>query len=64
MQGRDLDIHPDTLVETPERMGEAKQEILENKDVSHIIRSNLLVFCGSGALMVPGECKQCYNILW
>ncbi|XP_008313447.1 sorting and assembly machinery component 50 homolog B [Cynoglossus semilaevis] len=33
MQGRDLDIHPDTLVETPERMGEAKQEILENKDV-------------------------------
>ena len=34
MHGRDLGLHPDDLVETPEVEQEAKQEILENKDVS------------------------------
>lgn len=34
MHGRDLGINPDDLMETPEVEQEAKQEILENKDVS------------------------------
>lgn len=34
MHGRDLGVNPDDLVETPEIEQEAKQEILENKDVS------------------------------
>lgn len=34
MHGRDLGVNPDDLVETPELEQEAKQEILENKDVS------------------------------
>lgn len=34
MHGRDLGVSPDDLVETPEVEQEAKQEILENKDVS------------------------------
>lgn len=34
MHGRDLGVHPDDFVETPEMEQEAKQEILENKDVS------------------------------
>lgn len=34
MHGRDLGVTPDHLVETPEVEQEAKQEILENKDVS------------------------------
>lgn len=34
MHGRDLGVNPDDLVETPEVEQEAKQEILENKDVS------------------------------
>lgn len=33
MHGRDLGIHPDDFVEAPEVEQEAKQEILENKDV-------------------------------
>lgn len=32
MHGRDLGVSPDDLMETPEQ--EAKQEILENKEVS------------------------------
>lgn len=34
MHGRDLGVNPDDLMETPELEQEAKQEILENKDVS------------------------------
>lgn len=34
MHGRDLGVHPDDFVEAPEVEQEAKQEILENKDVS------------------------------
>ena len=34
MHGRDFGVNPDDLVETPEPENEAKQEILENKDVS------------------------------
>lgn len=34
MHGRDLGVNPDDMVETPEVEQEAKQEILENKDVS------------------------------
>lgn len=34
MHGRDLGVNPDDLVETAEVEQEAKQEILENKDVS------------------------------
>lgn len=34
MHGRDLGVNPDDLVETPEVERDAKQEILENKDVS------------------------------
>lgn len=34
MHGRDLGVKPDDFVETPEVEQEAKQEILENKDVS------------------------------
>lgn len=34
MHGRDLAVDPDHLVEAPEVEQEAKQEILENKDVS------------------------------
>uniref|UniRef100_A0A673C3F4 POTRA domain-containing protein n=1 Tax=Sphaeramia orbicularis TaxID=375764 RepID=A0A673C3F4_9TELE len=33
MHGRDLSVNPDDLVEAPETEQEAKQEILENKDV-------------------------------
>lgn len=33
MHGRDLGVHADDLVEAPEAEQEAKQEILENKDV-------------------------------
>ncbi|XP_070784820.1 sorting and assembly machinery component 50 homolog B isoform X2 [Enoplosus armatus] len=33
MHGRDLGVNPDDLVESPELEQEAKQEILENKDV-------------------------------
>lgn len=32
MHGRDLSVNPDDLMETPEH--EAKQEVLENKEVS------------------------------
>lgn len=35
MHGRDLGVNPDDLVEAPEPEQEGKQEILENKDVSH-----------------------------
>lgn len=34
MHGRDLGVNPDDLVDTPDVVQEAKQEILENKDVS------------------------------
>lgn len=34
MHGRDLGVNPDDLVDTSEVEQEAKQEILENKDVS------------------------------
>lgn len=34
MHGRDLGVNADDLVEAPEVEQEAKQEILENKDVS------------------------------
>lgn len=34
MHGRDLGVNPDDLVEAPQVEREAKQEILENKDVS------------------------------
>lgn len=34
MPGRDLGVNPDDMVESPEVEQEAKQEILENKDVS------------------------------
>lgn len=34
MHGRDLGVNPDDLLEPPEIEQEAKQEILENKDVS------------------------------
>lgn len=34
MHGRNLGVNPDDLMETPELEQEAKQEILENKDVS------------------------------
>lgn len=34
MHGRDLGVNPDDLVESPDAEQEAKQEILENKDVS------------------------------
>lgn len=34
MRGRDLRVNPDDLMETPESEQEAKQEILENKEVS------------------------------
>lgn len=34
MHGRDLGVNPDDLLETSEVEQEAKQEILENKDVS------------------------------
>lgn len=34
MHGRDLGVNPDDFMETPEVEQEAKQEILENKDVS------------------------------
>lgn len=34
MHGRDLGVNPDDLVDTPQVEQEAKQEILENKDVS------------------------------
>lgn len=33
MHGRDLGVNPDDLMETPELEQDAKQEILENKDV-------------------------------
>lgn len=36
MRGRDLGVNPDDFVETPEVEQEAKQEILENKDVSMV----------------------------
>lgn len=44
MHGRDWGINPDDLVETPEPEQEAKQEILENKDVgsSSIIKTALV----------------------
>lgn len=34
MHGRDLGVNPDDLVDAPDVAQEAKQEILENKDVS------------------------------
>lgn len=34
MHGRDLHVHPDDLMETPDQEQDSKQEILENKDVS------------------------------
>lgn len=34
MHGRELGVNTDDLVETPDVEQEAKQEILENKDVS------------------------------
>lgn len=34
MHGRDLGVNPDDFVDSPEPEQEAKQEILENKDVS------------------------------
>lgn len=34
MHGRDLGVHPDDLMDTPEPEHEGKQEVLENKDVS------------------------------
>lgn len=34
MHGKDLGVNPDDLMEPPEQEADAKQEILENKDVS------------------------------
>lgn len=34
MHGRDLDVHPEDFMETPDQGQDSKQEILENKDVS------------------------------
>lgn len=34
MHGKDLGVNPDDLMEHPEPEPDAKQEILENKDVS------------------------------
>lgn len=52
MHGRDLGVNPDDLVETPELEQEAKQEILENKDVSSssvtaVFTVQVLSNCGS-----------------
>ncbi|XP_035770575.1 sorting and assembly machinery component 50 homolog B [Neolamprologus brichardi] len=33
MHGRDLDVHPEDFMETPDQGQDSKQEILENKDV-------------------------------
>lgn len=43
MHGRDLGVNPDDFVETPEV--EAKQEVLENKDVSSSDASSSRVLC-------------------
>lgn len=47
MHGRDLGVHPDDFVETPEVEQEAKQEILENKDV------RIAGICGDTKLIFP-----------
>uniref|UniRef100_A0A3Q4HNK7 Uncharacterized protein n=2 Tax=Pseudocrenilabrinae TaxID=318546 RepID=A0A3Q4HNK7_NEOBR len=36
MHGRDLDVHPEDFMETPDQGQDSKQEILENKDVSKV----------------------------
>ena len=55
MHGRDLGVNPDDLVDTPDVVQEAKQEILENKDVSTartwiivaLLKYEMLVFTSS-----------------
>lgn len=43
MHGRDLGVNPDHLIEAPEVEQEAKQEILENKDVSfHVTKAKII----------------------
>lgn len=59
MHGRDLGVNPDDLVETPQVEQEAKQEILENKDVSLHAR---LKPKESQMMHVPTEGQKCVNI--
>lgn len=47
MHGRDLGVHPDDFVETPDVEQEAKQEILENKDV------RIAGSCGDNSVTLP-----------
>lgn len=47
MHGRDLGIHPEDFVETPDVEQEAKQEILENKDV------RITASCGATSIVLP-----------
>lgn len=55
MHGRDLGVNPDDLVDAPDVAQEAKQEILENKDVSTartwitvaLVKYEMLVFTSS-----------------
>lgn len=47
MHGRDLGIHPEDFVETPDVEQEAKQEILENKDV------RITGSCGATSIVLP-----------
>lgn len=47
MHGRDLGVNPDHLIEAPEVEQEAKQEILENKDVSfHVTKAKIITYMG------------------
>lgn len=54
MHGRDLGINPDDLVETPDVEQEAKQEILENKDVSSDTEAGHRE-CSHGGQEAPAE---------
>uniref|UniRef100_A0A3B4AJR3 Uncharacterized protein n=1 Tax=Periophthalmus magnuspinnatus TaxID=409849 RepID=A0A3B4AJR3_9GOBI len=43
MHGRDVGLTPDDLMEPPEPEQEAKQEILENKDISDVFQAKNLI---------------------
>lgn len=54
MHGRDLGVHPEDFVEPPEVEQEAKQEILENKDV------RITGSCGAASIVLPSlSCSSC-----
>lgn len=63
MHGRDLGVNPDDLVEAPQVEREAKQEILENKDVSSSV-TKARIITGEASEISPlctGGCPTCQH---